>query len=162
MLKSHETETIQFLQPLTKSPLTLTDISSLTHTIPNTTNLLWPKLYTTESIHMSRTAMTKQHFTNKCNRLMDFLTLDGFPHRFSCLAIKEKPCCPTNFFKSFTCLPYIHVVGVRVAMRPFVTIQSLSHPPRTLWTSMKQQVFIIKFHVMIALLFKSVKVNETC
>ena len=41
----------------------------LTHTIPNTTNLLWPKLYTTESIHTSRITMTKQHFTNKYNTL---------------------------------------------------------------------------------------------
>ena len=56
-----------FPQPSTKSPLTLTDISNLTRTIPNTTNLLWPKLYITESIHRSRAAMTKQHFTNKGN-----------------------------------------------------------------------------------------------
>ena len=54
---------------LEESTLTLTDISNLARIIPNTTNLLWPKLCTTESIHMSRTAMTKQHFTNKCNTL---------------------------------------------------------------------------------------------
>ena len=30
------------------------------------------------------------------------LTLNGFPHRVSCLALKEKPCRPTNIFKSFT------------------------------------------------------------
>ena len=137
MLKSHEIETILFPQPSTKSPLTLTDISSLTRTILNTTNLLWPKLYTTESIHTSRTTMTKLHFTNKCN------PLNGFPRRFSCLVLKEKPRCPVNSFKSFTCLSYIHGttdkiqrvlndVGVRVAMKPFVTIKSLSHPTRTL------------------------------
>ena len=72
--------------------------------------------------------MTKQQFTNKCNTL----TLNGFPRRFSCLAVKEKPRRPTNSFKSFTCLPYIHGtadkiqrvlndVGVRVAMT-FATI----------------------------------------
>ena len=68
-VKVTRTKTILFPQPSTKSPLTLTDISNLTRTIPNTTNLLWPKLYTTESIHTSPTAMTKQHFTNKCNTL---------------------------------------------------------------------------------------------
>ena len=63
--------------------LTLTDISNLARTIPNTTNLLWPKLYTTESIHTSRRAMTNQHFTNKCHTLLrsmdilvDFLAWD--------------------------------------------------------------------------------------
>ena len=61
------------------------------------------------------------------------LTLTGFPRRFSCLALKEKPSRPTNSFKSFTCLSYIHCttdkiqrvlndVGVGVAMRLFVTI----------------------------------------
>ena len=40
MLKSHETKTILFPQRSTKSPLTLTDISNLTRTIPNTTNSL--------------------------------------------------------------------------------------------------------------------------
>ena len=59
--------------------------------------------------------------------------LNGFPGRFSYLALKEKPRRPTNSFKSFTCLPYFHDatdkiqhvlndVGVRVAMRPFVTV----------------------------------------
>ena len=49
------------------------------------------------------------------------------------MALKEKPPHPTNSFKSFTCLPYIHGttdkiqrvlndVDVKVAMRPFVTI----------------------------------------
>ena len=68
------------------------------------------------------------------------LTLNGFPRRFSCLALKEKPRRPTNAFKSFTCLPYIHGttdkiqgvlndVGVKVAMRLFVAIgNSLSSP----------------------------------
>ena len=62
------------------------------------------------------------------------LTLYGFARRFSCLAIKEKLRRPTNSFKSFTCLPYIHGktdkiqrvlndVGISVAMRPFVTIE---------------------------------------
>ena len=61
------------------------------------------------------------------------LTLNEFPSRFFCLALKEKPRRPTNSFKSFTCLFYIHGttdkiqlvlddVGVKVAMRPFVTI----------------------------------------
>ena len=61
------------------------------------------------------------------------LTLNGFPRRFSCLALKEKPRRPTNFCKSFTCLPYIHCtidkiqrvlndIAVNVATRPFVTI----------------------------------------
>ena len=61
------------------------------------------------------------------------LTLNGFPRRFSCLALKEKQRCPTNSYKLFICLPYIHGtadkiqhvlsdVGVRVAMRPFVTV----------------------------------------
>ena len=79
---------------------------------------------------MSPTVMTKQHT----------LTLNGFPCRFSCLALKEKPRCPINSFQSFTCLPYIHGttdkiqrvlndVGVKVAMRPFVTIgKSLPSP----------------------------------
>ena len=40
MLKLHETKTILFPQRSTKSPLTLTDISNLTRTIPNTTNSL--------------------------------------------------------------------------------------------------------------------------
>ena len=57
---------------------------------------------------------------------MDFLV--DFLARHS----KEKPRRPTNSFKSFTCFPYIHGatdkiqhvlkdVGVRVAMRSFVT-----------------------------------------
>ena len=61
------------------------------------------------------------------------LTLDEFPRKFSCLALKEKPRRPTKSFKSFTSLSYIHGttdkiqrvlndVGVRVAMKPFVTI----------------------------------------
>ena len=61
------------------------------------------------------------------------LTLIGFPRRFSCWALKEKPRRPTNSFKSFTCLPYVHGtadkiqcvlndVGVKVAIKPFVTI----------------------------------------
>ena len=71
------------------------------------------------------------------------LSLNGFPRRISCLALKEKPRRPTNSFKSFACLSYIHDttdkiqrvlndVGVRVAMRPFLLLESLSHPPRTL------------------------------
>ena len=68
-VKLTRNKNILFPQRSTKSPLTLTDISSLTRIIPNTTNSLWPKLYTTESIHTSPTAMTKQHFTNKCNTL---------------------------------------------------------------------------------------------
>ena len=68
------------------------------------------------------------------------LTLNEFPRRFSCLALKEKPRRPINSFQSFTCLPYIHGttdkiqrvlndVGVKVAMRPFVTIgKSLPFP----------------------------------
>ena len=68
------------------------------------------------------------------------LTLNGFSRRFSCLALKEKPRRLTNSFKSFTCLPHIHGttdkiqcflndVGVRVAMRPLVTIgESLPSP----------------------------------
>ena len=68
------------------------------------------------------------------------LTLNEFPCIFFCLALKEKPRRPINFFKSFTCLPYIHGttdkiqrvlndVDVRVAMRPFVTIEkSLPSP----------------------------------
>ena len=35
-------------------------------------------------------------------------TLNGFSRKFSCLAPKEKPRCPTKSFKSFTSLPYIH------------------------------------------------------
>ena len=66
--------------------------------------------------------------------------LNGFPHRFSCLVLKENPRCSTNSFKSFTCLLYIHGttdkiqrdlndVGVIVAMKPFVTIgKSLPSP----------------------------------
>ena len=68
------------------------------------------------------------------------LTLNGFPHSFSCLALKEKP-HPTNSFKSFTCLSYIHGtidkiqrvlndVGVKVAMRPFVTIEKSFPSPK--------------------------------
>ena len=71
------------------------------------------------------------------------LTLNGFPCRFSCLALKGKPRCSTNSFTPFTCLPYIHGtadkiqhvlndVGFKVAIRPFVSIGSLSHPPRPL------------------------------
>ena len=68
------------------------------------------------------------------------LTLNGFPRRFSGSALKEKPHRPTNSFKSFTCFSYIHGttdkiqrvlndVGVRVAMRSFVTIgKSLTSP----------------------------------
>ena len=68
------------------------------------------------------------------------LTLNGFPRKFSCLALKGKPRRPINSFQSFTCLPYIHGttdkiqrvlndVGVKVAMRPFVTIgKSLPSP----------------------------------
>ena len=72
------------------------------------------------------------------------LTLNRFPRRFSCLALEEKPLRPTNSFKSFTCLPYIHGttdkiqrvlndVGVRVAMRSFVTFgKSLPSPKNPL------------------------------
>ena len=71
------------------------------------------------------------------------LTLNGFPCRFSCLVLKEKPRCPTNSFKFITCLRYIHDttdkiqsvihdVGVRVAMRSIITIGKSLHPPRTL------------------------------
>ena len=66
------------------------------------------------------------------------LTLNGFPRRFSCLALKEKPRRPINSFQSFTCLPYIHgttdkiqrvLNDVGFAMRPFVTIgKSLPFP----------------------------------
>ena len=68
------------------------------------------------------------------------LTINGFLSRFFCLVLKEKPRRPTNSFKSFTCLPYIHGttdkiqcvlndVGVKVAMRPFDTIgKSLPSP----------------------------------
>ena len=63
-------------------------------------------------------------------------TLNGFPRRFSCLAAKEKLRRPTNSLKFFTWLPYIHGttdkiqsvsndVGVRVAMKPFVTIVTI-------------------------------------
>ena len=40
------------------------------------------------------------------------LTLNGFPRKFAYLAVEEKPRRPTNSFKSFTCLPYIHGVGI--------------------------------------------------
>ena len=68
------------------------------------------------------------------------ITLNGFPRKFFCLTLKEKPRRPTKSFKSFTSLPYIHGttdkiqrvlndVGVRVAMKPFVTIgKSLPSP----------------------------------
>ena len=104
MLKSDETKTILFPQPSTKSPLTLTDISNLTPTIPNTTNLLWPKLYTTESIHV----MNKDDKATLHKQIQYTLTLNGFPRKFSCLALKEKARRPTKSFKSFTSLPYIH------------------------------------------------------
>ena len=71
------------------------------------------------------------------------LTLNGFPRRFACLALKEKPRRPTNSFEPFTCLPYIHGttdkiqsvlndVGVGVAMRPFVTIAKSLPSPKDL------------------------------
>ena len=68
------------------------------------------------------------------------LTLNGFPCKFSCLALKEKSRRPTKSFKPFTSLPYIHGttdkiqrvlndVGVKVAINPFVTIgKSLPFP----------------------------------
>ena len=76
-------------------------------------------------------------------QMQNTLTLIGFPRRFSCLALKEKQRRPINSYKSFICLPYIqgttdkiqrvlNDVGVRVAMRPFVTVgkslQSLKDP----------------------------------
>ena len=75
-------------------------------------------------------SIDKATFYKQCNTL---LTLNGFPGRFSYLALKEKLRRPTDSFKSFTCLPYFHGttdkiqhvlndVGVRVAMRPFVTV----------------------------------------
>ena len=36
------------------------------------------------------------------------LMLNGFPCRFFCLALKEKPHHRTNSFKSFTYLPYLY------------------------------------------------------
>ena len=68
-------------------------------------------------------------------------TPNGFLRRFSCLQLKEKPRRPTNSFKSFTCLPYIHgttnkiqrvlyEVGVRVAIRPFATTGKFLRSPR--------------------------------
>ena len=75
------------------------------------------------------------------------LTLNGFPRRFSCLALKEKPRRPTTSFKSFSCILYIHSitdkiqqvlnnVGVRVAMRSFVTIEkSISSPKDPLYVN---------------------------
>ena len=76
------------------------------------------------------------------------LTLNGFPHRFSCLALKEKPRRPTTSFKPFSCLLYIHGradkiqcvlndVGVRVAMKSFVTFGKSIPFPKDLYTSMK-------------------------
>ena len=73
--------------------------------------------------------------------MLHTLTLIGFPRRFSCLALKEKPHRPTNSFKSSTSLPYIHGttdkiqrvltdVGVRVAVRLFVTIENSLPSPR--------------------------------
>ena len=50
------------------------------------------------------------HVTNSDDKatlhkqMLHTLTLNGFPRRFSCLALKEKPRRPTNSFKSFTCL----------------------------------------------------------
>ena len=69
--------------------------------------------------------------------------LNKFSCRFSCLALKEKPCRSTNSFKSFTCFPYIHGttdkiqrvlndVGVKVAMRPFVAIGKSLQSPKDL------------------------------
>ena len=69
------------------------------------------------------------------------LTFNGFPRRFSCLALKEKPRRPANSFASFPSLGYIHVttdkiqrvlndVGVKVAIRPFVTIEKSLPSPR--------------------------------
>ena len=41
-------------------------------------------------------------------QIQHILTLNGFPCKFSCLALKEKPHRPTKSFKSFASLPYIH------------------------------------------------------
>ena len=79
------------------------------------------------------------HVTNNDDKatlhkqILHTLTLNGFPRKFSCLALKEKPRRPTKFFNSSTSLPYIHGttdkiqrvlndVGVRVAMKPFAAI----------------------------------------
>ena len=102
--------------------------------------------------------------------------LNGFPRRFSCLALKEKPRRPIKSFQSFTCLPYIHSttdkiqrvfndVGVKVAMRPFVTIgKSLPSPKDSLDVNEITGIIyqFTKFRVMIVPLFTSAKLNETC
>ena len=137
MLKSHETKTILFLQRSTKKPTHTDRYLQLTHTTPNTTNLLWPKLYTTESIHVTK----NNDKATLHKQIQHTLTLNGFPRKFSCLALKEKPRRPTKSFKSFTSLPYIHGttnkiqrvlndVGVRVAMKPFVTIGKFLPSPK--------------------------------
>ena len=99
------------------------------------------------------------HATNSDNKatlhkkMQHTLTLNGFPLRFSCLALKENPRRPVNSFKSFTCLPYIHGttdkiqcvlndVGVRVSMRPFTTIgKSLPSPKDPLDVNQIRGVF---------------------
>ena len=137
MLKSHETKTILFPQPSTKKP---------THTDRNlrfdSHHPKHHKFAVAKTLHNR----INTHVTNSDDKatlhkqIQHTLTLNGFPHCFSCLALKEKPRRPTNSFKSFTCLPYIqgttdkiqrvlNDVGVRVAMMPFVTIEkSLPFP----------------------------------
>ena len=66
------------------------------------------------------------------------------PFLFCALIVRAEMSCfgrPTNSFKSFTCLPYIHGktdkiqrvlndVGIRVAMKPFVTIEKSLPSPK--------------------------------
>ena len=137
MLKSHDTETILFPQPSTKSPHTMTDIL---HHSKHHKFAVAKTLHNRIDIHVTnnddKATLHKQ--------MQHTLTLNGFLRRFSYLALKEKPRRLTNSFKSFTCLPYIHDttdkiqrilndVGVKVAMRPFVTIgKSLLSPKNPL------------------------------
>ena len=90
------------------------------------------------------------HITNSDDKatlhkeMQHTLMLNGFPGRFSCLALKEKPRRATTSFKSFACLFYIHGttdkiqrvlndIGVKVTMRLFVTIgKSLPSPKDSL------------------------------
>ena len=138
MLKLHETETILFPQPSTKSPL-------------NTDRYIQFDLHHPKH-HKFAVAKTlhngiNTHVTNSNDKatlhkqMQHTLMLNKFPRRFFCLALKEKPCRPTKSFKSFACFPYIHgttdkiqhVLNVRVAVRPFVTIgKSLPSPTNLL------------------------------
>ena len=123
MLKSHETKTITISTTIYKKSTHTDRYLQFDSHHPK-----HHKFAVAKTLH----SRIDTHVTNSDDKatlhkqMQHTLTLNGFPRRFSCLALKEKPRRPINSFQSFTCLPYIQRVLNDVR---FVTIgKSLPSP----------------------------------